>query len=557
MVLEGLRATGKTTLAKQIVAPDRFFSLAEPPALARAQSDPQGWLEGLPFGSAVDEAQLAPGLTLAAKALVDTRHVTPGQFLFTGSSRISRSELGGSDALAGRAVRLRVEPFAQCEIEGKPRDVMGALFDEDPRSWHVAPMLHVDVTSRFVPGGLPTIRAADEHIRSMLIDQLAESLFNGDIYRTGKSPDGILRLFRHLCATSSHLEVFDKIGKTVELSKVTIQGYIDALTDVFLVQAVEGFRPDPAKRITEKRRLFVADPAFVADALRASTDADLFDSKRGGFVETIVATEVRRLIGWTRSRALNVMHWRKSDKEEVDLVIERHDGKVLALEVKAARSLAGGAGRGLAAFRNQYPQLFHRGYVIHSGDHIQQLADDIWSIPLSALWMIGDEIRPTRSSDLADRLTAARQRIAVQRGETRHEVAQREWLSASRIENANRQFDEAGQLFDLVIPTLHDLELHTELRDSLRGSSPPDVIWSATRVLLISRSVTGPMYLKLQAKVLDRDLDQIGWILSCGDDEFGGAFTTMWHEDPLPAVDERFGRFADKLPDIIETLRSS
>ena len=101
MVLEGLRATGKTTLAKQIVAPDRFFSLAEPPALARAQSDPQGWLEGLPVGSAVDEAQLAPGLTLAAKALVDTRPVTPGQFLFTGSSRISRSELGGSDALAG------------------------------------------------------------------------------------------------------------------------------------------------------------------------------------------------------------------------------------------------------------------------------------------------------------------------------------------------------------------------------------------------------------------------------------------------------------------------
>ena len=66
--------------------------------------------------------------------------------------------------------------------------------------------------------------------------------------------------------------------------------------------------------------------------------------------------------------------------------------------MKAARSLGKGAGSGIAAFRAEYPNFFHRGYVIHAGDHVQQLAHDVWSIPFSALWMIGDEIRPTRSA---------------------------------------------------------------------------------------------------------------------------------------------------------------
>jgi uncharacterized protein len=100
VILEGLRVTGKTTLARAMFGEHRFVSLADPNTRRRAADDPVGWLESLPFKVAIDEAQLVPGLSLAVKDLVDRRGGQPGQFLLTGSSRISRHELGGSDPLA-------------------------------------------------------------------------------------------------------------------------------------------------------------------------------------------------------------------------------------------------------------------------------------------------------------------------------------------------------------------------------------------------------------------------------------------------------------------------
>jgi uncharacterized protein len=192
VVLEGLRVTGKTTLARSIVGEDRFVSLADEQTLKRAKADPLGWLEALPFGVAVDEAQLVPGLSIAAKDLVDRRGGRPGQFLLTGSSRISRTELGGSDPLAGRARRLRLEPFTQCEIDGTPQDIITALFDSDPRQWDTQPTRHSDVVQRFAPGGLPLIRAAGPESRSEGLAEYVDALFAGDIYRTGRDTAAVV-----------------------------------------------------------------------------------------------------------------------------------------------------------------------------------------------------------------------------------------------------------------------------------------------------------------------------------------------------------------------------
>lgn len=387
VVLEGLRATGKTTLARAAVPPDRFFDLTDQATLARATSDPLGWLEALPFGSAVDEAQLVPGLTLVAKTLVDQRGGSPGQFLFTGSSKISRTGLGGTDPLVGRARWLRIEPLAQCEIEGTPRDVISALFDDDPRSWTVDPVHHRDLTARFVGGGLPTLRLVDDAALGLQLDQFGEGLFGADAYQTGKNRDGILRLFRHLCAASSDIKNFQNIQRKTELRKETVHGYLDDLSNVFLIGTLEGYKPDAAKRITEKQRLFVTDPAFAAVGLGVTRNSELFDSEKpeksnaGKFLETVVATELRRLTGWSRTARLKLLHWRVDSASEVDVVVERADEKVLAIEVKAARKLGRDADKGVNAFRKQYPDTFHRGFVIHAGDHVEQLSPTCGRFP--------------------------------------------------------------------------------------------------------------------------------------------------------------------------------
>jgi uncharacterized protein len=563
VVLEGLRATGKTTLARSVVAEDRFFSFADPQTRDRAKSDPQGWLEALPNGSAVDEAQLVPGLTLVAKTLVDSRGGVPGQFLFTGSSRISRSELGGSDALVGRARWLRVEPLAQCEIGGAPRDVVSALFDEDPRSWTVEPVRHPEMIRRFSCGGLPTMRNLSRSELLIQLDQYCEGLLNGEVFSTGKNRNGILGLFRHLSATSSEPQNFNQIGSKVELSKPTIQGYLEVLRDVFLIESVGGYRPNPAKRYTETPRLFTTDPAFVAAAVGLSPNVALFDSEHGRFLETVVATELRRLVGWTTTERVKFLHSRKNGNEEVDLILEGGDSKMIAIEVKAARSPGRDAVNGIQSFRREYPGRFHRGFVIHAGDRIERMAEDIWAIPFSALWTIGESVAQTPASGavLADRLEAARLQITLDRIKFGADGAQASWLMGVRIENAAGRFSEVAGLFDMLIPTLTDFGLAVELSDVDVGSNEPDVAWWARRTL----SIAGPqkaIALRLQSRLLSSDLDRIGWVLSYGfvgsdgmsENEFGGSFTTPWDENPFKEVEERFARFADDLPQVLESL---
>ena len=556
VVLEGLRASGKTTLASSVAAPDRIFSLADPQTLRRAVTDPRGWLESLPHGSVVDEAQLVPGLTLVAKTLVDDRAGIPGQFLFTGSSRISRTDLGGSDALAARARWIRVEPFAQCEIEGTPRDVVTALFEEDPRSWSVEPVLHPDLIRRFSAGGLPTLRSSNPKQRRINLGQYSAALFSGDIYRTGKNREGILRLFRHLCATSSHLEVFDRIQGDLNLSKSTIQGYIDALIDVFLVEAVEGYRSNPAKRITEKRRLFVADPAFAAVALGLSNETAIFESEHGAFVETIVAAELKRLFGWSSSLPLELLHWRRNNNDEVDLVVQRHDDMVLALEIKAARALSS-AGKGIQAFRHEHPDTFHRGFVLHSGDHVEQLAQDVWALPFSALWMIGERVgRTPVTPNLADRLAMAREKIMFDASASAGSASQLEAVTKARIANAHQRFLQVQGLFDPVVKTLKALGCSVELGKVEMESNMPSVIWNGSRTLKLGIH-NRTQDLRLQARVLSKEVDSIDWLLSSGKFGFSKSVTTLWSEDPLSELEDRFGAFADVLPQIFQDLTNA
>ena len=62
------------------------------------------------------------------------RDRTNGAFVLTGSSRLGRTQLGGSDPLAGRAARLRLSPMTHGELIGRPINLVDSLFLGSPGS---------------------------------------------------------------------------------------------------------------------------------------------------------------------------------------------------------------------------------------------------------------------------------------------------------------------------------------------------------------------------------------------------------------------------------------
>ena len=106
VILEGPRASGKTAIGEMLIESGVMATrvdLADPTVLAAAAASPTSFVDSLRTPAFLDEAQLLPELPLAIKRRVD-RDREKGAFVLTGSSRLGRTQLGGSDPLAGRAL---------------------------------------------------------------------------------------------------------------------------------------------------------------------------------------------------------------------------------------------------------------------------------------------------------------------------------------------------------------------------------------------------------------------------------------------------------------------
>lgn len=392
VVLEGLRATGKSTLARSLVAPTNFRTLADDAERKRAASDLIGWLEALRPGSVVDEAQLVPNLQLGVKQIVDSHGASPTQFLLTGSARLNTRELGGSDPLSGRVRRLRLHPLSQSEIEHQPLDTVTALFEETPRTWTIPKCDHNDIIRRATAGGFPTLRLLDPVDRATELDAYVPDLFSGNVHTTRRDVERLVRFYRWLVGRSGSVRNVRHFAEATELSQDTVHAYLDELAEVHLVESVRGFRPGQDHRETERERIFAADPSFIAASLPIDpTDLMQNTDAFGRLLETFVATELIRVLTWSATSA-QLFHWRENDRHEVDLVLERRDGALVGIEVKAARSAAEAHTSGLRRFRDRYPERFVQGFVLHSGDTTVRFDDTLWALPFSALWTIGSPV---------------------------------------------------------------------------------------------------------------------------------------------------------------------
>ena len=113
----------------------------------------------------------------------------------------------------------------------------------------------------------------------------------------------------------------------------------------------------------------------------------------GPILETFVASELAKQLGWSRTRA-ELFHFRTHGGIEVDLVLEADDGRLAGVEVKSAATVGVGDLKGLKAFREVAGKRFHRGVVLYTGREALPFGSDLWALPVSALWQLG--ARPVR-----------------------------------------------------------------------------------------------------------------------------------------------------------------
>jgi len=72
--------------------------------------------------------------------------------------------------------------------------------------------------------------------------------------------------------------------------------------------------------------------------------------------------------------------------KEVDFILERPDGSVLAIEVKRAETVNMDDFKGIKVFQELAGKDFIGGIVLYSGKDVAPFGNNLWAVPFSVLW---------------------------------------------------------------------------------------------------------------------------------------------------------------------------
>ena len=79
-------------------------------------------------------------------------------------------------------------------------------------------------------------------------------------------------------------------------------------------------------------------------------------------------------------------HYRDRDQRDVGLIIERFDGSIVAVEIKAAASIHVRDFNGIKHLRDKLGSRFVAGALLYTGSDTLPVDDRIAAVPLSGLW---------------------------------------------------------------------------------------------------------------------------------------------------------------------------
>lgn len=389
VILEGPRASGKTaigTMLKDLGAIATVADLGDPTVLHAAEASPTSFVNELQTPALIDEAQLVPALATAVKRRVD-RDRELGAFILTGSSRLGRTQLGGSDPLAGRAARMRVWPMTQGELAGSPVNLVDKLVSDPPGPAPVgADLTRSDLLYRIRRGGLPLLAGVAAPVQPQLRWQLAQEYVEGVLYHeVGGRHDRaeLQRLFRYLAASTARLANISTIANEMASTRSTVMQRLAALEACFLVHQVAGHRPAEHRTLTAHPKIHAIDLALAAWAARIDDEPSA--TLVGALVETFVVNELAAQAGWLYGRTI-VRHWRDTARKlEVDALLLNEQGDSVAIEIKASTDVHPGDLKGLACCLESVHGT-KRGLVFYTGARTLQLDDKIWAVPISTLW---------------------------------------------------------------------------------------------------------------------------------------------------------------------------
>lgn len=349
IALEGPRGVGKTATALRRAV--RVHRLDDPAQLALLRADPAQLVDG-PRPILVDEWQRLPVSWDVVRRAVDD-DPRGARFLLTGSA--TPVELPTHSG-AGRIVTVRMRPLGLSERGLVPPSVSLAdlLAGRRPPVRGSSPLTLADYADQIVASGFPGLRGLSSRVRRTQLDGYLARIAERDFPEQEvvlRHPIGLRRWMTAYAAATATTASYETIrdaanaGEGAALARSTTLPYRRALEQLWMLDPLVGWLPtnNHLARLTVAPKHHLADPALAARLLGIDARALLSATPVGPPVprdgpllgklfESLVTLGVRVQ---AQAAEATVGHLRtKNGDHEIDLVVERADHRVVAIEVK-------------------------------------------------------------------------------------------------------------------------------------------------------------------------------------------------------------------------------
>ena len=398
--IEGPRAVGKTETALRRARTVHRLDDAVEAEILRAE--PGRLVRGEP-PVLLDEWQRMPYSWDLVRRAVD-RDPAAGRFLLTGSAAPAEAPTHSG---AGRIVTVKMRPLSLAErgLTEATVALAGLLSGRRPRLEGGSSVGLADYAAEIVRSGFPAIRTRSHRLLRAQLDgyigRIVEHEFNelGRNLRDRRSLLSWLTAFAAATSTSaSYATIRDAAtaGEPDKPARSTTIAYRSVLERLWMIEEVPAWLPtrNRLRRLAASPVHQLADPALAARLLGVGADA-LIDGADAGptiprdgtllgaLFESLVTLSVRV---YAQANEARVSHLRtRAGEREVDLIVERADGRVVALEVKLSALIDDDDVRHLHWLSGQLGSDLLDAAVITTGPEAYRRRDGIGVIPAALL----------------------------------------------------------------------------------------------------------------------------------------------------------------------------
>jgi len=400
LAIEGAKGVGKTATAMRRAATAR--ELDDPAQRSIAVADPARLLAG-PAPVLIDEWQYVPESWDLVRRAVDAG-AAPGSFLLTGSSQPTER---GSHSGAARIVSVRMRPLALSErgLASPTVSLTSLLRGNRPELSGACEIGLEDYVGEIVSSGFPGLRPLSGRALRAQLDGYLLRIVDRDfeeLEHNLRDPAALRRWMAAYAAATSTSASFETIraaataGHGDKPARTTTLPYREVLERLWILDPVEAWLPSRNRisRLSSPPKHQLADPALAARLLGADADA-LLEGREAGpplprdgtllgaLFESLVTLSVRT---YAQAAEATVKHLRTVKGEhEVDLIVERADGRVVAIEVKLARDVGDDDVRHLRWLRERAGDDLLDAVVVTTGTEAYRRKDEVAVVPAALL----------------------------------------------------------------------------------------------------------------------------------------------------------------------------